>query len=100
MANPVKVKSGAVVVEPVANVLERDMHGVIEGWYIRVNKKPDLASIPLTHDERTGHLPHLMHDVINRLRIDAKLEAPLSKTAAEHDDLRCKQGYTTAMMVE
>ena len=41
-----------------------------------------------------------MHDVINRLRLDAGTKAPISKAAAEHGDLRRKQGYTVAMMVE
>ena len=27
-------------------------------------------------------------------------KAPISKAAADHGDLRCKQGYTVAMMVE
>jgi hypothetical protein len=41
-----------------------------------------------------------MHDVIRRLRLDAVTKAPISKAAAEHGDLRRKQGYTVAMMVE
>jgi hypothetical protein len=56
--------------------------------------------IPLNHDERTGHLPHLLHDVVKRLRLDAGTKAPISKVAADHGDLRCKQGYSVAMMVE
>ena len=56
--------------------------------------------IPLTNIERTGHLPHLIHDVVSRLRLDAGTKAPVSKVAAEHGDLRRKQGYTVAMMVE
>jgi hypothetical protein len=56
--------------------------------------------IPLNHQERTGHLPHLIHDVINRLRLDVGTKAPISKAAADHGDLRRKQGYTVAMMVE
>ena len=56
--------------------------------------------IPLNNGERTGHLPHLIHDVINRLRLDVGTKAPISKAAADHGDLRRKQGYTVAMMVE
>src|ERR1700682_2830019 len=56
--------------------------------------------LPLLHIERTGHLPHLPHDVIKRLRLDAGSKAPISKVAAEHGDLRSKQGYTVAMTVE
>jgi hypothetical protein len=34
------------------------------------------------------------------LRLDAGTKAPISKAAADHGDLRRKQGYTVAMMVE
>ena len=56
--------------------------------------------IKLNNIERTGHLPDLLHDVIARLRLGAGSKAPISKAAADHGDLRCKQGYTVAMMVE
>src|SRR6202162_5632749 len=92
--------SGTATVETVADILEREIHPWIEEWLIRVEKEPDLMHIPLNHQERTGHLPHLIHDVINRLRLDVGTKAPISKAAAEHGDLRCKQGYTVAMMVE
>jgi hypothetical protein len=91
---------GSVNVESVADILERELHPLIEAWLIRVEKESDLTQIPLSHDERTGHLPHLIHDVIIRLRLDAGTKAPISKAAADHGDLRRKQGYTVAMMVE
>src|ERR1700683_2817159 len=92
--------SSVVTVESVADILERELQSLIEAWLARVEKEPDLAHIPLNHDQRTGHLPHLIHDVINRLRLDAGTKAPISKAAADHGDLRRKQGYTVAMMVE
>jgi len=92
--------SGVVTVESVADILERELPSLIEAWLARVEKEQDLVYIPLNHDERTGHLPHLIHDVINRLRLDAGTKAPISKAAADHGDLRRKQGYTVAMMVE
>ncbi len=52
-----------------AHILERQRDQVIAEWLSRVEKEPDLASIPLTYEERTGHLPHLLHDVIARLRL-------------------------------
>jgi len=91
---------GAVTAESVADILERELRPLIEAWLIRVEKESDLTSIKLNHDERTGHLPHLIHDVINRLRLEAGTKAPISKAAADHGDLRRKQGYTVAMMVE
>ena len=92
--------SGVASVETVADILERETRPLIEAWLVRVEKESDLSSIPLNHDERTGHLPYLLHDVINRLRLDSRTKAPISKAAADHGDLRRKQGYTVAMMVE
>jgi hypothetical protein len=91
---------GTGIIETVADILEREINHVIEEWLMRVEKEPDLMHIPLNHEERTGHLPHLLHDVIKRLRLDAETKAPISKIAADHGDLRCQQGYTVAMMVE
>jgi hypothetical protein len=95
-----KGSGGAATVESVADILERETKSLIEAWLIRVEKEHDLIRVRLNHDERTGHLPHLIHDVIKRLRMDAGTKAPISKAAADHGDLRRKQGYTVAMMVE
>src|ERR1700682_6032934 len=91
---------GAATIESVADIIERELQAVIVDWLARVEQEPDLTCIPLGFEERTGHLPHLLHDVIARLRLDAGTKAPISKAAAEHGDLRRKQGYTVAMMVE
>jgi hypothetical protein len=98
-ARPRKTGS-AVTIESVADILERELEHTIQEWLKRVNQEPDLMHIPLKNIERTGHLPHLIHDVISRLRLDPGTKAPVSKVAAEHGDLRRKQGYTVAMMVE
>jgi hypothetical protein len=87
-------------VESVADILERELQFVIVDWLARVEQEPDLTCIPLGFEDRTGHLPHLLHDVITRLRLDAGTKAPISKAAAEHGDLRRQQGYTVAMAVE
>ena len=92
--------SDTASIESVADVLERELQSVIVDWLARVELEPDLKCIPLNFEERTGHLPHLLHDVIARLRLDAGTKAPISKAAAEHGDLRRKQGYTVAMAVE
>src|SRR3984885_5392661 len=89
-----------VAVESVADILERELQTVIKEWLVRVEKEPDLTHIPLNYEERTGHLPYLLHDVINRLRLDRGTKAPISKAAADHGDLRRRQGYTVAMAVE
>src|ERR1700674_1049538 len=87
-------------IESVADILERELQCVIVDWLARVEQEPDLKTIPLSFQDRTGHLPQLLHDVIARLRLDAGTKAPISAAAAIHGDLRRKQGYTVAMVVE
>jgi hypothetical protein len=93
---------GAIMVaaESVADILERELQHIITDWLARVDQEAELRCIPLNYEERTGHLPQLLHDVIARLRLDAGTKAPISEAAAIHGDLRHKQGYTVAMAVE
>jgi hypothetical protein len=89
-----------VAIESVADILEGELDSMIHDWLSRVEKESDLTCIPLTFEERTGHLPQLLHDVIARLRLDAGTTAPISTAASHHGDLRRKQRYTVAMAVE
>jgi len=99
-AGAAKATGAAATTETVADTLERELQPLIEDWLYRVEQEPDLNCIPLNFEERTGHLPHLLHDIIERLRLDAETKAPISKAAGHHADLRRKQGYTVAMLVE
>jgi hypothetical protein len=92
--------SGTILIESVATILERELDTMIQDWLFRVEQEPELTCIPLNFDDRTGHLPRLLHDVIARLRLDAGTKAPISKAAADHGNLRRKQGYTVPMTVE
>ena len=92
--------AGAATIENVADILERDLDAVIQEWLDRVEKEPELVAIPLSFEDRTGHLPQLLEDVIVRLRLDDGTKAPISQAAAHHGDLRAQQGYTVAMAVE
>jgi hypothetical protein len=91
---------GDAKTETVADILEREVEDVIKEWLSRVDKEPDLKVVHLNFDDRTGHLPQLLADVIARLRLDAGTKAPISKAAGNHGDLRRQQGYTVAMAVE
>ena len=92
--------SGVEASRIVADILERQADSVIQEWLVRVEQEPDLKCIPLTFEERTGHLPQLLHDVVARLRLDEGTNASISEAAAHHGDLRSRQGYTVAMAVE
>ena len=86
--------------ECVADILERELDATIKEWMGLVEKEPELNRIPLKFEERTGHLPKLLHDVIARLRLDKGTRAPVSVAASHHGKLRRKQGYTVAMVVD
>ena len=90
----------AAAIESVADILERELQSVITDWLYRVEQEPDLTCIPMNFEERTGHLPHLLRDVIKRLRLHAGTKAPISEAAANHGELRYQQGYTVAMLLE
>jgi hypothetical protein len=86
--------------ESVADILEQELDRTIQEWIALVEKEPDLIRIPLNFEERTGHLPKLLHDVIARLRLDKGSRAPISIAASRHGQLRREQGYTAAMVVD
>src|ERR1700693_4962007 len=86
--------------ESVADILERELKPVIHDWLALVEKQQDLMTIKLSYEDRTGHLPALLREVVVRLRLDAGTKAPISVAASHHGDLRRKQGYTVAMVVE
>src|ERR1700730_10417526 len=86
--------------ECVADILEQELDPTIHEWIGLVEKEPDLIRIPLNFEERTGHLPRLLRDVIARLRLDKGSKTPISVAASHHGELRRKQGYTAAMVVD
>jgi DNA-binding response OmpR family regulator len=90
------------VPEPVATVLERHSSSTISNWIGRVNGNKDLASVPLSNEGRTGHLPTLLRELVQRLRAPHVDEgqAKVSLAALAHGRVRSQQGYTAAMLVE
>jgi len=84
----------------VASILERDARQTIQDWLSRVENNKELMAIPLTSQERTGHLPLILDDLVRRLRRLVNDPIPISIAAREHGILRRMQGYTIAMMVE
>ncbi len=87
--------------ESVATILGHDLNTMIQDWMTLVLQDKDLTCIPLSFEERTGHLPGLVADLIFRLRLPPAAKADLSSVAArQHGAMRRKQGYTAAMVVE
>ena len=88
-----------VPAKSVADILEHDLEVTIQYWMALVQKDAELTCIRLNFEDRTGHLPGILADLIYRLRLPIATKADVSIAAREHGDLRRKQGYT-AMVVE
>ncbi len=59
--------------ECVADILERELDHTIADWMVLVEKEFELTQIALNFEQRTGHLPRLLHDVIAALTKGRKL---------------------------
>jgi len=94
--------SKARALESVSTILERECNATIQDWLLRVERDKELTRIPLTFEERTGHLPQLLRDLVLRLRKSQRLDMDngTSDSAWEHGKLRHSQGYSAAMLVE
>jgi CheY-like chemotaxis protein len=90
------------VIESVASILERETTSTIRAWYARIGMEPSLMSIPMSYDQRCGHLPVLFRDLIRRLRSNPAIgtNAPTPTGAFVHGAKRFRQGYKAAMLVE
>jgi DNA-binding response OmpR family regulator len=89
--------------ERVGAILRRCNAGIVEDWLTRVKQSRELNHIPLIDDERTGHLPKLVEDLVVRLSkpnsTTKDSDAVFSPAAVAHGKLRYLQGYTPAMLV-
>jgi DNA-binding response OmpR family regulator len=84
----------------VATILERDTGPTISKWMSRVQCNEELAAISMSCQERTGHLPLLLGELVHRLRLVPNAKALISSAARRHGILRRMQGYTIAMVLE
>ena len=98
ISNPAARK--AMKKDCVAAILERDADVTIQNWMSRVGSNAELEALKLSFEERTGHLPLLLDDLVHRLRLAPNVAVPISTAARQHGILRRNQGYTLAMVVE
>jgi len=89
-------------VEDVAVILERSVLNTIDDWFGRVQTEESLMAVPLSYEERCGHLPEVFSDLVHRLRSSKPIGSKelVSVAAARHGTSRRQQGYTAAMVVE
>lgn len=88
-------------IERVSTILGRDASLTVDDWLTRVEREDELTRVPLTREQRTGHLPVLLTELIQRLRVPRNLGTKqVSQAAVEHCKNRHSQGYSVAMIVE
>jgi len=87
----------------VAAILAEYKTSLIADWLTRAKKTPELNHLRLSDEDRTGHLPKLVEDLIERLGRpklpDKDSDAIASPAAIEHGKLRRTQGYSSGMLI-
>jgi DNA-binding response OmpR family regulator len=87
--------------ERVASILERDALTTIANWLSAVKTDDELSHIRLSNEQRTGHLPQLIRELIHRLRVPRSLGTKqASEGAVLHGKARRSQGYSLPMIIE
>jgi hypothetical protein len=83
--------------------LQRCANDIVEDWLTKVKKSKELDYVSLSDEERTGYLPKLIEDLVERLRAShnpgEESESIGSAAAVAHGKMRKLQGYTPAMLV-
>jgi hypothetical protein len=87
----------------VAAILTRSKTALVAEWLKRAKSAPELNHVHVSDDQRTGHLPQLVDDIVVRLAkpnwTTKDSDASASPAAVEHGNLRRMQGYTSAMLI-
>jgi DNA-binding response OmpR family regulator len=88
-------------IERVASILERETPATIKDWLDRVDGEDELTCVPLSKEQRTGHLPKLLQELVHRLRVPRNLGTKqVSEAAVQHGKVRQSQGYSVPMIIE
>src|ERR1700693_4409172 len=79
----------------------RRSEATINDWFDRVERENELTCVPMSKEQRTGHLPKLLQELVHRLQVPRKLGTKqVSEAAVEHGKVRHSQGYSIPMIVE
>jgi len=99
----VRKPAGRTPKERVGEILWRCKSKIVEDWLARAKQTGELNHLQLSDDERTGHLPKLIEDLIARLSQPSvgveDDDAKFSNSAGVHGVLRYQQHYTPEMLV-
>ncbi|HTC94462.1 MAG TPA: response regulator [Terriglobales bacterium] len=86
--------------KPVVAILEENSHKIVTDWLAAVVKVPEIASIKLTPEQRSDHLPGILQAIMHLLHSGRDGSPALSAQAAQHGMTRRQQGYTIPMILQ
>jgi CheY-like chemotaxis protein len=88
--------------ETVQAVLARTTESIVQDWVTRIQSDEQTSFIPLTYEQRCGHLSLVFKEIDCRLSSSRTLNRKESSSSAagKHGIERLRQGYTVAMLVE
>ncbi|MCU1313996.1 MAG: response regulator [Acidobacteriaceae bacterium] len=89
-------------IESVATILDYSAESTIDAWYERVKKDKKLTAVSMSREQRVGHLPRIITELVRRLRSFKPLGSRelVSVASEEHGRFRRRQGYSAGMLVE
>ncbi len=89
-------------VELVATVLERERAAITEKWLAKMKEAESLATIPLSVEKQTEHLPEALNEIIYRLQYPQPLGLMtlFSMASLQHGARRRRQGFRSPVLVE
>lgn len=89
-------------VELVAKVIERERAAITEKWLAKMNEAESLATVPLSVEAQTEHLPELLNEIIYRLQYPQPLGLMtlFSMASLQHGARRRRQGFRSPVLVE
>ena len=89
-------------VELVATVIERERAAITEKWLAKMKEAGSLATVPLSVEALTNHLPELLNEIIYRLQYPQPLGLMtlFSMASLQHGARRRRQGFRSPVLVE
>ena len=93
-------KPGVVLTERLNRVIEKNRDSIVEAWYERVEKDPEISKVRLPREERIDDLPKVLDEIIRPSDEQKEIKATGKSASYKHGEKRRKQRYTLCMVLE
>ncbi len=94
-----KIPRTPVQLKRVAAIIEENHEQILSNWLQTTKADPELNAMDVPDEGRLDHFPELLHEIVERSRVVAKIRPKTVKCAREHGELRREQNYTIPLMV-